>query len=64
MDVPETRYAKAGDLSIAYQVIGEGPLDIVLDTWWFSDVDAQWDVPPVARLLRRFGRFGRTIVFD
>jgi class 3 adenylate cyclase len=64
MDVPETRYAKAGDLSIAYQVLGEGSIDIVLDTWWFGDVDAQWAVPPLARLLRRFAGFGRLVVFD
>ena len=64
MDLPETRYAKSGDLSIAYQVIGDGPIDIALDVWWFNNVDAQWDVPPLARLLRRFATFGRVIVFD
>ena len=62
--MPETRYAKSGDLSIAYQVFGEGPLDIALDVWWFNHVDAQWDVPPLARLLRRFAAFSRVIVFD
>jgi pimeloyl-ACP methyl ester carboxylesterase len=64
VDLPETRYAKVGALSIAYQVIGEGPIDVALDVWWFNNVDAQWDVPPLARLLRRFGAFGRVIVFD
>jgi class 3 adenylate cyclase len=64
MDVPETRYAKVGDLSIAYQVFGEGPLTVVLDVWWFNEVDAQWDVPPLARLLGRFASFSRVITFD
>ncbi len=64
MSVPDTRYAKVGDLSIAYQVFGDGPVDIALDVWWFNQVDAQWDVPPLARLLRRFATFGRVIVFD
>ena len=64
VNAPETRYATAGDLSIAYQVFGTGPLDIALDVWWFNNVDAQWDVPPLARLLRRFASFSRVIVFD
>ena len=64
VNAPETRYATAGDLSIAYQVFGAGPLDIALDVWWFNQVDAQWDVPPLARLLRRFATFSRVIVFD
>ncbi len=64
MQLPETRYALSGDLSIAYQVFGDGPIDIALDVWWFNQVDAQWDVPPLARLLRRFASFGRVIVFD
>ena len=45
-------------------MFGEGPLDIALDVWWFNQVDAQWDVPPLARLLRRFASFSRVIVFD
>ncbi len=64
MQLPETRYATSGDLSIAYQVFGDGPLDIALDVWWFNNVDAQWDVPPLARLLGRFATFSRVIVFD
>jgi class 3 adenylate cyclase/esterase/lipase len=64
MNPPETRYARVGDLSIAYQAFGDGPLTIALDVWWFNQVDAQWDVPPLARLLRRFASFSRVIVFD
>jgi class 3 adenylate cyclase len=59
VDRPETRYAPAGDLSIAYQVFGEGPIDIALDVWWFNNVDTQWDVAPLARLLERFASFSR-----
>jgi class 3 adenylate cyclase/pimeloyl-ACP methyl ester carboxylesterase len=64
VELPETRYATVGDLSIAYQVIGEGPIDIALDVWWFNNVDTQWDVAPLARLLRRFASFSRVVVFD
>ncbi len=64
MDVPETRYARIGELSIAYQVFGSGPIDAAIDVWWFNNVDAQWDVEPLARLLRRLANFSRVIVFD
>ena len=42
---PETRYARLGDLHLAYQVLGEGPPDILLLDQWFGNVEAQWDVP-------------------
>jgi class 3 adenylate cyclase len=64
MEYPETRYAKSGDVNIAYQVIGDGPGDIVLVDQWFSHVEAMWDVPPLARLLERLARFSRVLVFD
>ncbi len=62
--LPETRYARLGDLHLAYQVIGEGPPDILLLDQWFGHVDAQWDVPPVAALRERLATFGRLIMFD
>jgi class 3 adenylate cyclase len=62
--IPETRYARAGDLHIAYQTVGEGSTDIVLADQWFSNVDAQWDVAPLAELRRRLASFGRLILFD
>jgi len=62
--VPETRYARLGDLHLAYQVVGEGPPDILLLDQWFGHVDAQWDVPPVAELRERLATFGRLIMFD
>jgi class 3 adenylate cyclase len=62
--VPETRYARLGDLHLAYQVLGEGPPDILLLDQWFGHVDAQWDVPPLAELRERLASFGRLIMFD
>jgi class 3 adenylate cyclase len=62
--VPETRYARLGDLHLAYQVIGEGPPDILLLDQWFGHVDAQWDVPPLAQLRERLASVGRLIMFD
>ncbi|HEX8100366.1 MAG TPA: adenylate/guanylate cyclase domain-containing protein [Actinomycetota bacterium] len=61
---PPTRYARNGDLHIAYQVVGDGPIDIVLVDQWFSNVDAQWDFPPLARLLSKLASFSRLIMFD
>src|SRR6266581_3173840 len=63
-DVPKTHYAKTGNAHIAYQVVGDGPIDLVLIPEWFSHVDAQWDVAPLARTLRRLGSFSRLILFD
>jgi pimeloyl-ACP methyl ester carboxylesterase len=61
---PETRYARAGDVHIAHQVLGEGPVDVVLADQWFSNMEAQWDVPPLADLRRRLASFSRLIMFD
>ena len=63
MQPPETRYARSGDLQIAYQVIGEGPPLVVSDQW-FGNVDAQWDFPPMRRLLERLSSFARLVLFD
>ncbi|HJU51296.1 MAG TPA: adenylate/guanylate cyclase domain-containing protein [Acidimicrobiia bacterium] len=62
--IPETRYARAGDAHIAYQVLGEGPIDIVLLDQWFSHMDGQWDVAPAAEFRRRLASFSRLIMFD
>src|SRR6185503_5087739 len=62
--LPETRYARLGELHLAYQVVGQGPPDILLLDQWFGHVDAQWDVPPVAALRERLATFGRLIMFD
>jgi len=62
--LPETRYARLGDLHLAYQVLGEGPPDILLLDQWFGHLDAQWDVPPLAEFRERLASFGRLIMFD
>lgn len=59
-----TRYANSGGVSIAYQVNGEGPLDLVFVPGFVSHVELLWDEPVVARFLRRLASFSRLIVFD
>lgn len=62
--IPETRYAHSGTVSIAYQVIGEGSLDLVLVPGWVSNIDIFWEEPGLARFLRRLAAFSRLILFD
>ena len=61
---PETRYAKSGDLNIAYQVVGDGPFDLVYVPGWVSNVDLLWERPKPARFLQRLASFSRLILFD
>jgi class 3 adenylate cyclase len=61
---PETRYTKSGDFNIAYQVVGEGPLDLVYVSGWISNVELAWEEPTYARFLRRLASFSRLITFD
>jgi pimeloyl-ACP methyl ester carboxylesterase/DNA-binding winged helix-turn-helix (wHTH) protein len=61
---PQTRYARSGDLNIAYQVIGDGPIDLVFVMGWVSHVELFWTEPSFARFLGRLSRFSRLIVFD
>jgi pimeloyl-ACP methyl ester carboxylesterase len=61
---PETRYAKSGDVNIAYQVVGEGPFDLVYVPGWISNIELMWEEPAHARLLRRLASFSRLILFD
>jgi pimeloyl-ACP methyl ester carboxylesterase len=63
--IPETRYAKADDgVHIAYQVLGEGPVDLVLVMGWTTNVEALWEHPDLARVLTRLASFSRLILFD
>jgi class 3 adenylate cyclase/pimeloyl-ACP methyl ester carboxylesterase len=62
--VRETQYAKKGDAHIAYQIVGEGPIDIVLVSTWFSHVEARWDLPGYVHYLQRLSAFSRLISFD
>src|SRR5262249_49317350 len=61
---PETRYARSQDGDVAYQVVGDGPLDLVFIPSWLSNVDAMWEEPSLARFLRRLGTFSRMLCFD
>lgn len=61
---PETRYAKSGQVSIAYQVLGDGPTDLVMAPGFVSHVEVAWEEPNLARFLTRLGSFSRLIVFD
>jgi class 3 adenylate cyclase len=61
---PETRYAKSGDVNIAYQVVGSGPLDLILVPGWVSHVEWCWEEPGFARFLRSLASFSRLIHFD
>jgi class 3 adenylate cyclase/pimeloyl-ACP methyl ester carboxylesterase len=61
---PETRYAKKDGVHIAYQVVGEGDLDLLLVSAWFSHLEARWEIPGFAHYLRRLSSFSRLISFD
>jgi pimeloyl-ACP methyl ester carboxylesterase len=61
---PETRYARSGDLHIAYQVVGDGPVDVVWVPGWISNIDHYWEEPSVARYFNRIASFSRLILFD
>jgi len=61
---PRTEYARSGDLHIAYQVVGDGPLDLVYVPGWVSHVELAWEEPSLARFLGRLASFTRLIVFD
>jgi pimeloyl-ACP methyl ester carboxylesterase len=64
MDRPQTRYARSGDVNIAYQVIGGGTLDLVYVMGWVSHLDLFWEDPSYARFLNRLASFSRLILFD
>jgi pimeloyl-ACP methyl ester carboxylesterase/DNA-binding winged helix-turn-helix (wHTH) protein len=61
---PETMYARSGEVNIAYQVVGDAPLDLVLVTGWVSHIEYCWREPSFARFLRRLSSFSRLILFD
>ena len=60
----ETQYAKSGDIRIAYQVVGSGPLDLVWVPGFISNLEVYWEEPTLARLLSRLSSFCRVILFD
>jgi pimeloyl-ACP methyl ester carboxylesterase len=64
MSAPPTQYAKSGDASIAYQVVGDGPIDLVLTLGFATHLELQWESPPFARFFERISSFSRLIVYD
>ena len=61
---PETKYTKSGNVNIAYQVVGEGPIDLVLVPGWISNIDVFWEEPSMVRFLSKLASFSRLILFD
>jgi class 3 adenylate cyclase/alpha-beta hydrolase superfamily lysophospholipase len=64
VETPQTRYARSGETTIAYQVAGNGPIDLLLLPGLISHVEHLWEEPGVARFLERLTRFSRLILMD
>ena len=61
--MPKTRYARSGDISIAYQALGEGP-DLVLIPGIYGHLEIQWEFPSVSQFFQRLASFSRVLIFD
>jgi len=64
LEAPDTCYARSGDLQIAYQVVGDGPLDVVYVPTSVSNIEMFWDLPSFAHLFGRVASFSRLILLD
>jgi class 3 adenylate cyclase len=64
MAATETKYARSGDLHIAYQVVGDGPVDVLWVPTWVWQIEHVWEQPWMARFMRRLASFSRVITFD
>lgn len=64
LDRPATRYARSGDVHVAYQLFGDGPVNLVLAPGFVSHIDNYWDSPPFHRWLNRLGELARIAMFD
>jgi class 3 adenylate cyclase len=62
--LPVTQYAKSGDVHIAYQAFGAGPINLVMVPGFVSNVENYWDQPDFARFLNRLGSYARVVTFD
>lgn len=62
--IPETKYAKSGDVYLAYQSFGKGTVDVVFVPGWVSNIEVAWEDPSFARFLERLGSFARVVWFD
>ena len=63
-EIPETRFARSGEAHIGYQVLGDGPIDLVYVQGWISNIELNWLEPSYARFLSRLASFARLIIFD
>ena len=61
---PRTQYARNGDVYLAYQVVGEGPRDLVLSLDWASHLEVIWEHPTFGELVSSLVRLGRVLCFD
>jgi class 3 adenylate cyclase/pimeloyl-ACP methyl ester carboxylesterase len=61
---PDTCYAKSGDVHVAYQVFGDGPVDLVMVPGFISNVESTWELPESARYLLRLSNYARIAIFD
>ena len=64
MEAPETRYVAVGDADVAYQVVGEGPPDLLYCYGIGNQVELAWDVPGIAEFMSGLAAFSRLIFFD
>jgi class 3 adenylate cyclase/alpha-beta hydrolase superfamily lysophospholipase len=64
MNVPETKFTQSGEISIAYQVVGNGPLDLVIVPGFVSHLEQAWEDPSYSRFLMQLASFSRLILFD
>ena len=62
--LPEVRYARSGDVHIAYQVLGEGEVDLVFVMGWLTNLETYWELPSYRRFMQRLAGFTRLILFD
>jgi hypothetical protein len=60
--IPETHYAWSGDISIAYQVIGEGPIDLVVAPGWVSNIDLFWEEPSFVQFFQSLAEFSMLMI--
>jgi pimeloyl-ACP methyl ester carboxylesterase len=61
---PETRYARSGGIHVAFQVLGDGPVDLVFVPGFISNMETQWEDAGYAHLCHRLAAFSRLILFD
>jgi class 3 adenylate cyclase/pimeloyl-ACP methyl ester carboxylesterase len=64
MEVPEVHYVRNGDVALAYQIVGNGPVDVVYVPQWINNLEVAWANPLYARFLQRIGSFARVVFVD